>query len=112
MKHTGLIAGAKALSYISLSLILGSALPTWGSAVPPGEKGPSAFKAMGVVIPPPAPDRLSDEGEGPFDRLVIDNVMLVNGLGSAPRGPVSTVIMGNTIRGNFELPTQGHDRGA
>ena len=52
---------------------------------------------MGVVIPPPAPDRSADEGEGPFDRLVIENVMLVNGLGAPPRGPVSIVVTGNTI---------------
>ena len=52
---------------------------------------------MGVIIPPPAPDRSADEGEGPFDRLVIENVMLVNGLGAPPRGPVSIVVTGNTI---------------
>lgn len=52
---------------------------------------------MGVIIPPPAPDRSADEGEGPFDRLVIENVMLVNGLGAPSRGPVSIVVKGNTI---------------
>ena len=85
------------LSRISLSFILSVSLPALQAVAQPGEEGPSAFKAMGVVIPPPAPDRSATEGEGPFDRLVIDNVMLVNGLGAPPRGPVSIVVTGNTI---------------
>ena len=86
-----------ALSRISLSFLLSVSLPALQAVAQPGEEGPSAFKAMGVVIPPPAPDRSATEGEGPFDRLVIDNVMLVNGLGAPPRGPVSIVVTGNTI---------------
>ena len=84
-----------ALSRISLSFLLSVSLPVLQAVAQPGEEGPSAFKAMGVVIPPPAPDRSATEGEGPFDRLVIDNVMLVNGLGAPPRGPVSIVVTGN-----------------
>ena len=97
IRHIGTKAFANALSLILLSLSLGAVQPAWTAGVQPGEEGPSTFKAMGVVIPPPAPDRSADEGEGPFDRLVIENVMLVNGLGAPPRGPVSIVITGNTI---------------
>ncbi|MDX1637950.1 MAG: amidohydrolase family protein [Balneolaceae bacterium] len=43
----------------------------------------------------PAPDRT--RGEGPFDRLVIRGVTLVDGTGSPPRGPVDIVVEGNTI---------------
>ena len=60
-------AFANALSLILLPLSLGAAQPAWTADVQPGEEGPSTFKAMGVVIPPPAPDRSTEEGEGPFD---------------------------------------------
>ena len=79
----------------------------------PGEEGPSRFAAYGVVIPEPAPDRSANEGEGPFDRLVIENVMLVDGLGSPPRRPVSIVIEGNRISqvmGSSPKPETGEKR--
>ena len=97
ISHFGTKALVNALSSIFLLSALSSAHLAWSADVQPGEEGPSTFKAMGVVIPPPAPDRSADEGEGPFDRLVIENVMLVNGLGAPPRGPVSIVVSGNTI---------------
>ncbi|MDB2433059.1 amidohydrolase family protein [Luminiphilus sp.] len=80
---------------VALSLIL--SFDVFSATVEPGEEGPSRFKAMGIVIPSPAPDRMDTEGDGPFDRLVVENVMLVNGLGAPPRGPVSIVISGDTI---------------
>jgi len=64
----------------------------------PGEEGAALATSMGVALPPPAPDRGADEGVGPFQRLVIDNAMLVDGLGAPPRGPVSLVIEQDTIR--------------
>ena len=97
IRHFATKAFVNALSLILLSLSLGSTQLAWSADVQPGEEGPSTFKAMGVVIPPPAPDRSADEGEGPFDRLVIENVMLVNGLGAPPRGPVSIDVSGNTL---------------
>lgn len=42
-----------------------------------------------------APDR--EMGEGPFDRLIIRGVTLVDGTGSPPRGPVDIVVEGNRI---------------
>lgn len=61
----------------------------------PGEERAASARAVGIKIPDPAPDR--NEGTGPFDRLVVRNVMLVDGLGSPPRGPVSIVIRGDRI---------------
>ena len=58
----------------------------------PGEETAELFKSYGVQIPDQAPDRRTGEGNGPFPRLVIDGAMLVDGLGSPPRGPVSIVI--------------------
>jgi len=47
---------------------------------------------------PYAPDRRPDEGEGPFQRLIIRGVTLVDGTGAPPIGPVDIVIEGNRIR--------------
>jgi len=68
-------------------------------AADPGEESAALAASAGIVLPPPAPDRGSEEGQGPHERLVIDNVMLVDGLGSPPRGPVSLVIEGATLVG-------------
>ncbi|MCZ6756891.1 MAG: hypothetical protein O7C39_01285, partial [Bacteroidetes bacterium] len=40
----------------------------------------------------PAPDRGEDEGEGPFERLIIRGVTVIDGTGAPPRGPVDLVI--------------------
>jgi hypothetical protein len=42
-----------------------------------------------------APERTA--GEGPFERLIIRGVMLVDGTGSPPMGPVDIVVEDNTI---------------
>ncbi|MBP1606576.1 MAG: amidohydrolase [Acidobacteria bacterium] len=46
----------------------------------------------------PAPDRKPGEGEGPFDRLVIRGVTMIDGTGAPPQGPMDIVIEGNRIR--------------
>ena len=61
-----------------------------------GEEGPARARALGVAIADPAPDRV--EGDGPFEELVIRNVMLINGEGAPPRGPVNIHIEGDRIR--------------
>lgn len=43
----------------------------------------------------PAPPR--EEGEGPFERLIIRGATLIDGTGAPPRGPVDIVIEGNRI---------------
>ena len=45
----------------------------------------------------PAPDRRTDEGIGPFDRLIIRGVTVIDGTGGPPMGPVDIVIEGNRI---------------
>jgi hypothetical protein len=45
--------------------------------------------------PESAPDRV--RGEGPFQRLVLQGVMLVNGEGAPPIGPMDVLIEGNRI---------------
>ena len=46
----------------------------------------------------PAPDRKSDEGEGPFERMIIRGATMIDGTGAPPQGPVDIVIEGNRIR--------------
>jgi imidazolonepropionase-like amidohydrolase len=45
-----------------------------------------------------APDRRADEGEGPFQRLIIRGATLIDGTGAPPQGPVDIVIEGNRIK--------------
>jgi len=45
----------------------------------------------------PAPDRRSDEGDGPFNRLVIRGATVVDGTGAPGQGPMDIVIEGNRI---------------
>jgi imidazolonepropionase-like amidohydrolase len=45
----------------------------------------------------PSPDRRPGEGEGPFDRLVIRGVTVIDGTGAQPRGPMDIVVENNRI---------------
>src|SRR6056297_101841 len=47
----------------------------------------------------PAPDRSPNEGQGPFDRMVIRGANLIDGTGAPTYGPVDIVIEGNKIKG-------------
>ena len=58
--------------------------------------GPAISTALAQA---PAPDRRADEGIGPFDRLTIRNVMVVDGTGGPPRGPTTVTVNGNRIGG-------------
>lgn len=51
--------------------------------------------AMAQMVP--APDRGADEGFGPFEKMVIRGVTLIDGTGAPPRGPVDIVIENDII---------------
>ena len=85
-------------------LLLGWLFAVNAGAMEPGEEGAALAASLGIVLPAPAPNRNDQEGQGPYQRLVIDNVMLVDGLGSPPRGPVSLVIEGEKITGISPRP--------
>ena len=55
----------------------------------------------------PAPDRGPDEGEGPFERLIIRGATMINGDGGMPYGPVDIVIEGNRIEAIEGVGTPG-----
>jgi imidazolonepropionase-like amidohydrolase len=46
----------------------------------------------------PSANRKPGEGEGPFQRLIIRSVTVVDGTGAPPRGPVDIVVDGNRIK--------------
>jgi imidazolonepropionase-like amidohydrolase len=45
----------------------------------------------------PTPNRKADEGDGPYDRLVIRGATVIDGTGAAPRGPIDIVITRDRI---------------
>lgn len=58
--------------------------------------------ALLVVTPARAqmervPDRLDNEGKGPFEILLIKNATMIDGTGAPPEGPVNIVVQGNRI---------------
>ncbi|MBT3425959.1 MAG: amidohydrolase family protein [Gammaproteobacteria bacterium] len=85
---------AQGLCRAALSIMLFS-----GSlqAANPGEERAASVAKYGIKIPAPAPDRGDGEGAGPYQQLQIENVMLIDGLGSPPRGPVDISIVEDKI---------------
>lgn len=65
-------------------------LGVWAHAEP-GEERRAAMAAAGFPLPDIAPARV-DEGNGPFESLWISNVMLIDGQGSPPRGPLHIIV--------------------
>lgn len=54
-----------------------------------------------------APDRRPGEGDGPFDRLVIRGVTVIDGTGAPPQGPMDVVVEQNRIK---EIRSVGYPR--
>ena len=55
-----------------------------------------AFAQQDVRINP-SPNRPAGEGEGPYDRMVIRGITMIDGTGAPPRGPVDIVVEKNRI---------------
>ena len=79
------------------------ALPLVGQTPPvrhpePVGTGPKTLPpeaSAGALIP--APNRTPRDGAGPYDRLVIRGVTVIDGTGAAARGPMDVVVEGNRI---------------
>jgi imidazolonepropionase-like amidohydrolase len=70
----------------------------------------SLLMALSTAMPQaqqlkPTPERPAGEGEGPFDRLVLRGVTLIDGTGAPPQNPVDIVIAHNRIA---EIRSVGH----
>ena len=64
-----------------------------------------------------SPDRRAGEGDGPFDRMVIRGITMIDGTGAPPRGPVDVVVEKNRIAeirsvGTPGVPIRGQGRPA
>ncbi|MEZ5316176.1 MAG: hypothetical protein R2752_02130 [Vicinamibacterales bacterium] len=57
-------------------------------------RGRAGGRGGGMVM---APARRANEGRGPFQTLTIRNVMVIDGTGAPPYGPMNVVIEGNRI---------------
>ena len=79
---------------LNLVAVLFSASLTAGE---PGEGGPELMKKYGIELPGSSPNRVQGEGEGPFNRLVIRGVTVINGTGAPAQGPMDVVIEGDRI---------------
>lgn len=69
--------------------------------------GSSAPSALAAVTNVPAPARKAGEGAGPYNRMVIRGVTLIDGSGAPPRGPVDIVIERNRITDIRQAGTPG-----
>ncbi|MDP6377163.1 MAG: amidohydrolase family protein [Pseudomonadales bacterium] len=74
------------------------------AAIPAGEEGAAQARSYGIELPSPAPPRRPGEGDGPHQRLVIENITLIDGLGSPPRGPVSITVHEDRIESVANTP--------
>jgi len=63
--------------------------------------------AQTKVTETPAPVRKSGEGAGPFRKMVIRGVTVIDGMGAPPRGPVDIVIENNIITDIVQAGTPG-----
>jgi imidazolonepropionase-like amidohydrolase len=55
----------------------------------------------------PAPARRAGEGQGPFRKMVIRGVTVIDGTGSPPRGPIDIVVENNRITAMLPAGTPG-----
>lgn len=97
----------------AIVVLIGLCVAPLALAAVPGEEGATLYRGIGVKIPDPAPNRGAEEGSGPYERLVIDGVMIVDGLGSPPRGPVSIVVENDkiaSIHNRSPAPVAGEQR--
>jgi len=57
----------------------------------------AAVMSLSAQQMPPTPARGAGDGEGPFERLVIRGVTVIDGTGAPPRGPMDIVVQNNRI---------------
>lgn len=84
------------LKCITLFLALSIGVTAKSADSLPGEESISKILAFGVEPAKSSPGR-GEESEGPFEKLVIVNVNLIDGSGAPPIGPVDIVIEGDRI---------------
>ena len=91
--HIFFAVGATVAGLLLTTSHAGFALPP--QSVAQANATPQRLQAERADDPKVAPAR--HEGEGPFARLIIRGVTLIDGTGGPPRGPVDVVVEGNRI---------------
>ena len=98
------------LCRVLILIALIGCVPFFVPAVVVAQQGGDAAESEAPEEEPevlPAPARGPDEGEGPFERLIIRGVNIINGAGAPPVGPVDLVIEGNRIEAIEVVGTPG-----
>ena len=89
------------LRRLALTVGISGAIALAAAHVPAAEEQTPAAPAAGFVQQAggltAAPARRPGEGAGPFKTLTIRGVMLIDGTGAPPRGPVNITVEGNRI---------------
>ncbi len=83
----------KASILASLALITGLAQ---GESVEPGEERISKILAMGIAPAKVSPPR-GEESEGPYQKMIIKNVKMIDGSGAPTQGPVTITVENDRI---------------
>jgi imidazolonepropionase-like amidohydrolase len=98
MSSTSSLIGRVAVASLTAVLVPGTA----GIVAQQPPARPATAQAQGQQGPrgeglAAAPARRADEGRGPFKTLVVRGVMLIDGSGAPPQGPMDIVVQGNRI---------------
>ena len=107
MSRTLALIVAVACAATSASAVVGTPAPAGGQTPAPAPAAQPARQPQGDGGLTPAPNRRADEGRGPFKTLVIRGVMLIDGTGAPPQGPVDIVVSGNRIASVRSAGTPG-----
>jgi imidazolonepropionase-like amidohydrolase len=91
------LAGTTVAAIVATALVTFADSLLMAQQAPPAQRAPRAIQAPGNAGLTPASARRADEGKGPFKTLVIRGVMLIDGTGAPPQGPMDIVVSGNRI---------------
>lgn len=80
---------------LAAGCMLGAGAVVYAQKKAPAATPENSQEAENIVKP--APDRRAGEGDGPFERLIIRNAIVIDGTGAPPRGPMDIVVAGNRI---------------
>src|SRR6185503_4744071 len=105
VRRLTLLAAALTLTAVTAQQIISSAAQAQAAAQAPG----FVQNAGGLQA---ASARGANDGLGPFKTLTIRGVMLIDGTGAPPTGPVNIVIEGNRIARITSAGTPGVNPGA
>jgi imidazolonepropionase-like amidohydrolase len=107
VRTAGLAPGGEGRAGSALPPDFDQALPTrqGGRGAAAGSQGGAPQGRGNAFVP--APSRRPGEGLGPFPRLVIRNVMVIDGTGAPPYGPMNIVVSNNRIQAIQSAGTPG-----